>query len=149
MGGRLDPLYRRERAKRKLLERSTRMGECRIWQGPKNHLGYGKMRLFDEQLAHRAAWVAHNGDIPDGMVVMHVCDNPACVEIQHLQLGSVADNNRDRAEKGRSSKRSRRVIARLVDKHQLLEGSPTKLSDELGVSVSSIYTARRRLLETA
>jgi hypothetical protein len=54
--------------------------------------------------AHRAAWIKAYGPIPDGLVVCHSCDNPPCVNLDHLWLGTVADNNRDRAAKGRSAR---------------------------------------------
>lgn len=56
------------------------------------------------QLAHRVSFVIFNDDLEEGEVVMHVCDNPHCINPKHLRKGSVADNNRDRAMKGRSSK---------------------------------------------
>ncbi|MHB1172823.1 MAG: HNH endonuclease signature motif containing protein [Lacisediminihabitans sp.] len=50
---------------------------------------------------HRLAWQDANGPIPDGMLVCHRCDNPACYHLPHLFLGTYADNNRDMVAKGR------------------------------------------------
>ena len=54
-------------------------------------------------VAHRAAWISRHGPIPDGLFVMHGCDNRACVEVNHLTIGTPADNVLDMSEKGRIS----------------------------------------------
>ena len=54
-------------------------------------------------LAHRIAYEIHVGPIPEGSVVRHTCDNPPCVRPSHLVAGTVADNNRDRDERGRAA----------------------------------------------
>jgi len=73
---------------------------CDEWDGPRDRDGYG--RLSRGRRAHRVAWEEANGPIPDGMCVLHRCDNPPCRRLDHLFLGTVADNNRDKALKGRA-----------------------------------------------
>lgn len=76
-------------------------GMCVLWTGRRDTDGYGRVGTRDR--AHRIAWEQANGrPVPAGMVVMHRCDNPPCVNPAHLTIGTVADNNRDRHSKGRS-----------------------------------------------
>lgn len=75
---------------------------CHLWTGCRNSFGYGLMRVGKGLArAHRMAWEAKFGPIPEGMVVMHTCDNPPCCNPEHLKLGTHGDNNRDRVKKGR------------------------------------------------
>lgn len=75
---------------------------CWEWKGATSVDGYGKFKSFGEQLAHRVSWVLHRGNIPDGKCVLHKCDNPPCVNPEHLFIGTKDDNNKDRALKGRT-----------------------------------------------
>lgn len=71
------------------------VGECIEWTGTRWN-GYGKTTLYGKRMnAHRAAWILANGDIPEGMVVRHKCDNRACVALPHLELGTASDNQLD------------------------------------------------------
>ena len=78
---------------------------CWEWIGSKGPKGYGRMREGARESrikgAHRVSWEIHNGEIPDGLCVLHKCDNPSCVNPNHLFLGTYADNNKDRDQKGR------------------------------------------------
>lgn len=78
--------------------------ECWEWTGTKNRDGYGQFGrgVFLPKLAHRAAWVLTYGPIPEGMCVLHRCDNPGCVNPSHLWLGTHADNVADRHKKCRT-----------------------------------------------
>lgn len=78
---------------------------CWLWRGSKNTTGYGQLRTDRLEKAHRISWEIHNGPIPDGLAVLHACDNPPCVNPSHLWLGTQADNARDRQAKGRQNRR--------------------------------------------
>ena len=78
------------------------MGDCILWIGAKSGL-YGQISVGGKlKRAHRVAWEKENGSIPEGLYVLHHCDNPPCVNVDHLFLGTQADNMRDMSEKGRN-----------------------------------------------
>jgi|SRR5579864_39387 len=83
-------------------------GECWSWIGAKSSAGYGilsKKPGPSPLYAHRISWELNNGPIPHGACVLHRCDNPPCVNPDHLFLGSKRDNSRDMAAKGRAGAR--------------------------------------------
>ena len=79
---------------------------CWMWTGTKSHNGYGVIGVNGKNIrAHRFSWsVFNNKDIPDGMVVMHSCDNPSCVNPEHLSIGTHYDNEADKVAKGRQAR---------------------------------------------
>jgi hypothetical protein len=81
------------------------LGPCWEWTGSKLKSGHGLLRSVaaDTYLAHRLSWHIHNGPIPDGLCVLHHCDNPPCVRPDHLFLGTRADNTMDMISKGRQN----------------------------------------------
>ena len=75
---------------------------CIEWVGVTNR-GYGVLKIGNTRdKAHRLAWKEAYGEIPQGLCVLHRCDNPGCINLDHLFLGTKGDNNRDRKSKGRS-----------------------------------------------
>ena len=77
-------------------------GSCWVWRGKRFPNGYGCYRdSVHSYLAHRISYEFVNGPIPDGMLVCHKCDNPSCVNPDHMFLGTHSDNAQDALRKGR------------------------------------------------
>lgn len=81
---------------------------CLLWLGAACSKGYGKIGIRDDAgiprtvPAHRMVYALEYGPIPEGMVVMHKCDVPSCIAIEHLMLGTQAENLADMWAKGRA-----------------------------------------------
>lgn len=78
------------------------LGPCWEWTGAMGLYGYGLVRMKRAMCrAHRIAWLSVNGDIPEGLSVLHKCDNRKCVNPSHLFIGNNFDNMKDCVLKGR------------------------------------------------
>ncbi len=100
---------------------------CWEWTASRNRNGYGNFRsrtfFPGELLAHRISWLIHKGDIPAGLQVLHNCDNPCCVRPDHLFLGTMVDNMKDMAAKGRhATKRGTEHLPRGAAHHYAQRG---------------------------
>ncbi len=81
---------------------------CWEWQGWKDRDGYGRTKTSDNgvlvyRIVHRWMWELHNGAIPKGKMICHHCDNPACVNMEHLYLGNALTNRQDCFRRGRAN----------------------------------------------
>jgi len=75
---------------------------CWEWTKYLNEFGYGRMRFNGKkELSHRVSYTVFVEPIPDGLLVLHTCDNPRCVNPEHLFLGTDKDNFEDAVAKGR------------------------------------------------
>lgn len=127
--------------------------ECWPWLGYIMPNGYGQTSLGGKHIyAHRTSWMLSGRDIPFGMCVLHKCDFRRCVNPAHLWIGSVADNDRDRDEKGHTAKGEQGGMAKLTTAEVLQIRALSKdgvpgivLSNQFNVSRATICrTIHRR-----
>lgn len=132
---------------------------CWRWTGHSGDpRGYGRIGAGGKNgghiLAHRLSYQIHKGPIPDGMVVMHECDNPSCVNPAHLKAGTASENIRDSFAKGRKvcvpplHRGEKQHLAKLdASKVRIIRASTkthAELAREFGVSDTSIARVRSR-----
>lgn len=134
-----------------LANRTTRNSEsnCLEWN-ESQHLrdGYGAMRVDRQRyLAHRLAYALWVGPVPNGMLVLHSCDNRRCIEPSHLSVGTIADNISDMDAKSRRAIRERSGRAKLTEeqvkyireKYKPRIHTLQMLADELGVCSRQVW----------
>ena len=124
--------------------------QCWPWHAATDEKGYGR---FNDEHAHRVAWWLVNGPIPDGLMILHSCDNPPCCNPRHLRPGTAQDNINDCWSRGRGVRLtgSRNGKTKLTDEQiaAVLE-DPRKgwvIAREYGISqalVSMIRNGNRR-----
>jgi hypothetical protein len=120
---------------------------CHLWTGAKDHSGYGLIAIRKRQIrAHRLAWTIENGMIPTGLVVRHDCDNPPCVNVRHLRLGTIAQNNQDAKDRNRHRAGARDGCAKITAQDAIaarqmrLDGLTYRtIAERLGVSYTAAH----------
>lgn len=81
--------------------------ECWPWVGVTDQHGYGRVQFMTSKFkAHRVAFEMFNGPIPDGKIIRHKCDNPNCVNPEHLEAGTQKQNMQDASRRGRLNPKS-------------------------------------------
>jgi hypothetical protein len=118
---------------------------CLVWQGSKVNGGYGQITYRRELLrTHRLAWVAHNGAVPSGHYVCHACDNPSCIAIEHLFLGTPQENYRDMRKKGRLKYNAKLAPEQVFEiKRRFAEGeSAVAITRDYGVRYDQILAIK-------
>lgn len=97
-------------------ERVEKTDGCWLWTGHRNAQGYGTLWFHGNSWrAHRLAWHLTNSGVPEGLDVLHHCDNPPCVRPDHLFLGTDRDNVDDRERKGRNVPRKKLTDEQVAD----------------------------------
>ena len=121
---------------------------CWEWTGSRHPKGYGQINRGDgrPEKAHRISWMKFRGPIPAGLHVLHRCDNPACVNPDHLFLGTNGDNMHDKQVKGRHHKQilSTADVAEIRAAPRYARFSAAAFAERFGVTVSCIKQVRTR-----
>jgi hypothetical protein len=127
---------------------------CWAWTAGKDKDGYGEFWAGKELGkehdigAHRASWLIHKGKISEDMQVLHTCDNPSCVNPEHLFLGTNAKNMKDKVSKGRQPKGADYNRSSLIDSDIPMIRKSAMTARELaliyGVTASTIDHIRTR-----
>jgi hypothetical protein len=126
---------------------------CWNWTSTKHPKGYGLFSIKNRnQRAHRVSYQLCCGPIPDGMQVLHKCDNPSCVRPDHLFLGTNADNMADKVAKGRQAHYGHRgdkhptaklTVAQVLAVREAT-GTHREVAARFGVSMTQIADIRAR-----
>jgi hypothetical protein len=117
--------------------------ECWGWTAQKRWDGYGRFVInYKPQWAHRYSYELHHGPIPQGMQVLHTCDNPACTNPKHLRLGTREDNMADKVKKGRAclsvTLEQVKEIKRLLAVTPRTHGWGRRIADAVGVDIPTV-----------
>lgn len=131
-----------------------KQGDCWVWTGARSSGRYGSLAADGKNWrAHRLSYEIHNGPIPDGLYVCHSCDNPPCVNPEHLFLGTQRDNMGDMVQKGRlvapsgethgmSRLNTSKVLA--IRKARSAGQTLQSIASEHGVGISTIHSVVKR-----
>lgn len=92
---------------------------CWLWTGHRDYHSYGRFRTGKgtRMFAHRFAWELLRDKIPAGMIICHRCDNPSCVNPEHLFVGTNADNTRDMFQKNRWKRPRNHFLTQCKNSH--------------------------------
>lgn len=120
---------------------------CLLWLKNVNDKGYGRFATGGKRaMAHRLIWALVHGPIQGGLLVCHRCDVPSCINVDHLFLGTTADNIRDKVSKRRHRFGERHRFAKLSDEQARAICADTRgyrlIAAEYGIGVATISAIR-------
>lgn len=156
----INSLYKRVDMKERLerLSKLNNENACIEWTGASTGKGYGVIRIGSTInntrriiTTHRLSYIVNIGDIPDGLWVLHKCDNKPCINPDHLFLGTPKDNMDDMRKKGRSyylraekHPKSKLTWDKVREIRSLKNKIPIKkIAQKFNLSLSAIYTLLR------
>lgn len=136
-----------ETIKPRFEENFEKIDGCWIWKGARKgpkRLEYGAFNARGKSTtAHRFSWYIYKGIIPEGMLVLHKCDVPLCVNPEHLFLGTHLDNERDKIKKGRGKVEKLNIERAKEIKNLIAAGMPDmKIARKYGISYQTVWAIK-------
>ena len=119
---------------------------CINWKGWFDG-AYGRIKVDQRKWrVHRLVWTLTNGDIPEGLMILHKCDNPKCINIDHLFIGTAQDNMTDKVLKGRAKGNPAKLS--LEDKKAIQRDfrSLREIAVDYNTSISVVHRAKKEWL---
>lgn len=116
---------------------------CWVWKGRRHWKGYGLAIYKGKQWrAHRLAYTIAKGAIPEGMMILHSCDNPPCCNPEHLRVGTAKENRADAISRGRLNPRGA-IGPRIALSDEALVGTLKQAAQKFGCGKSTIWRFRK------
>jgi len=137
--------------------RVDKSGECWQWTGSKRGIGYGQFAVkinkgkYKNVATHRFVLELQGIEIPPGLYVCHHCDNPSCVNPDHLFIGTAQDNEDDKTQKGRQPKGNSHHASKLCDldvwliRELLQTKTQTQIANWFGITQATVSLIHLRL----
>jgi len=117
---------------------------CWLWTGCKNNCGYGQIRVNGQMhKAHRVSWILSGNTIPEGHIIRHKCLNKNCVNPEHLETGTQAENMADKIRDGTTNRGIKCPKVKLTEEQvrQIrvrVDETQALLAEEYGVNQTTI-----------
>ena len=135
----------------RFLKKVDKSGECWLWTASKFPNGYGQFQFKGRPHgAHRISFMMFKGEIPPDLLICHTCDNPQCVNPDHLFAGTPGDNMTDKRDKGRAYTPPGEAngaavltpeIVREIREHQ---GTTRQIADQYNISIRHVQQIKSR-----
>lgn len=144
----------RGRALRPIQYRINEQGCHEVFSHTKDHDGYVRLcrrvnGVKKMLRLHRIVYEQCVGEIPEGLVVRHSCDQPSCINPNHLSVGTVQDNTDDKTSKGRQARGVKNGRAKLTDSDVIEIRKDTRdrfvIGEEYGISDTMVYAIKNRV----
>jgi len=137
--------------KERFFSKIEKTDTCWIWNSVRLTGNYGYFKYLGKYVrAHRMSYILANGHIPDNLLVLHTCDNPPCVNPEHLYLGTQKDNIKDKFDRGRNPNvnGSKNPVSKLSENEvlKIRELNKEKYSNEIIAKMFSIDSSAVSLI---